>query len=143
MYELLPSCWGTFRTTSKTSPATGERFVLLRKPPQLLGNVSYCFESLPSCWGTLRTASKASPVAGEHFQLLESFPSRWGAFPASGILPQLLAEYRPGHFQVGGRRELDIFAVAVHKGDGMPGGFDHRSIVGEERRVGLVVSITK
>ena len=183
MYELLPSCWGTFRTASKAFPAAGERFVLLRKPSQLLGNVSYYFESLPSCWGTLRTASKASPVAGEHFQRLESFPScwgafpapgflpqslgsvsssgipspvagehfqlresfpsRWGAFPASGILPQLLAEYRPGHFQVGGRRELDIFAVAVHKGDGMPGGFDHRSIVGEERRVGLVVSITK
>lgn len=90
MYELLPSCWGAFRTTSKTSPATGERFVLLRKPPQLLGNVSYCYESLPSCWGTLRTASKASPVAGEHFQRLESFPSCWGAFPAPGFLPQSL-----------------------------------------------------
>ena len=90
MYELLPSCWGTFRTTSKTSPATGERFVLLRKPPQLLGNVSYYFESLPSCWGTFRTASKASPAAGEHFQRLESFPSCWGAFPAPGFLPQSL-----------------------------------------------------
>ena len=90
MYELLPSCWGPFRPTTKNTPATGQRVVLLRKPPQLLGNASYCFESLPSCWGTLRTASKASPVAGEHFQLQESFPSRWGAFPAPGFLPQLL-----------------------------------------------------
>ena len=90
MYELLPSCWGTFRRPTISSPATGERFVLLRKPPQLLGNVSYYFENLPSCWGTFRTASKASPAAGEHFQRLESFPSCWGAFPASGILPQSL-----------------------------------------------------
>ena len=129
MYELLPSCWGAFRRAAISSPAAGERFA---------GR-----DFLPSCWGTFRRAGNPSPAAGEHFQLRESFPSRWGAFPASGILPQLPAEYRPGHFQVGGRRELDIFAVAVHKGDGMPGGFDHRSIVGEERRVGLVVSITK
>ena len=88
MYELLPSCWGTFRTASKASPAAGERFVLLRKPPQLLGNASYCFESLPSCWGafpasgilpqslgSISNSGIPSPVAGERFQLQESFPS--------------------------------------------------------------------
>ena len=169
MYELLPSCWGTFRRPTISSPVAGERFAdrdflpscwgtfrTPRFPPQLLGNVSQGRESFPSCWGafpapgflpqslgSVSSSGIPSSVAEEHFQLRETFPSRWGAFPASGILPQLLAEYRPGHFQVGGRRELDIFAVAVHKGDGMPGGFDHRSIVGEERRVGLVVSITK
>ena len=102
-FENLPSNWGTFRTTSKASPAAGERFVLLRKPPQLLGNASYCFESLPSCWGAFPTpgifpqllgsvssSGIPSPVAGERFQLRDSFPSRWGAFPASGILPQPL-----------------------------------------------------
>ena len=75
-FENLPSCWGTFRTASKASPAAGERFVLLRKPPQLLGSIS-------NAWNL-------SPAAGERFQLRESFPSRWGTFPAPGFLPQSL-----------------------------------------------------
>ena len=89
MYELLPSCWGTFRRP--------------RFPPQLLGNVSHAAISspaagerfarrdfLPSCWGTFRRAWNPSPAAGERFQLRDSFPSRWGAFPAPGIFPQSL-----------------------------------------------------
>ena len=76
MYELLPSCWGTFRRAAISSPVAGERFA---------GR-----DFLPSCWGTFRRAWNPSPAAGEHFQLRDSFPSRWGAFPASGILPQSL-----------------------------------------------------
>ena len=75
-YDFLPSCWGTFRTPTISSPATGERFVPLRFPPQLLGNVS-------------RTAI-SSPAAGERFARRDFLPSCWGTFRTPRFPPQLL-----------------------------------------------------
>jgi len=75
-YDFLPSCWGTFRTPTISSPAAGERFVPLRFPPQLLGNVS--------------RAAISSPVAGERFARRDFLPSCWGTFRTPRFFPQLL-----------------------------------------------------
>ena len=75
-YDFLPSCWGTFRTPTISSPATGERFVPLRFPPQLLGNVS--------------RAAISSPAAGERFARRDFLPSCWGTFRTPRFFPQLL-----------------------------------------------------
>ena len=40
--------------------------------------------------GKLSSLGNRSPATGETFQPLESFPSDWGDFPASGIVPQQL-----------------------------------------------------
>ena len=90
---------------------------LLRKSPQLLGNVSQPYDFLPSCWGTFRTpaisspatgerfvplrfppqllgnvshAAISSPAAGERFARRDFLPSCWGTFRAPRFFPQLL-----------------------------------------------------
>ena len=75
-YDFLPSCWGTFRSPTISSPAAGERFVPLRFPPQLLGNVS--------------RAAISSPAAGERFARRDFLPSCWGTFRTPRFFPQLL-----------------------------------------------------
>lgn len=69
-------------SATKVCPATGERFVPLRKLAQQLESNSNPCESSPSRWGTIRTPAKACPAAGERFALRESSPSCWGAIRA-------------------------------------------------------------
>ena len=62
----------------KVCPATGERFVSLRKLAQQLGSDSYPYESLPSCWRAIRTPAKARPAAGERFEPLRKLAQQLG-----------------------------------------------------------------
>ncbi len=87
-YDFLPSCWGTFRTPAISSPAAGERFVPLRFPPQLLGNVSHAAISSPAAG--VSHAAISSPVAGERFARRDFLPSCWGTFRTPRFFPQLL-----------------------------------------------------
>ena len=88
--DFLPSCWGTFRTPTISSPAAGERFVPLRFPPQLLGNVSH--------------AAISSPAAGERFARRDSFPSCWAT------LIRYFTSYKEAARHPGA---VDVFRIAV------------------------------